>query len=106
MELVKKIWWKFWGWIKPYLTPKMLPFMFISWCISDGWVYVFLALGTALDISWMIKVGGAWAAILWMPWSLEKPLITIPLAGLLYRLYYKEKFVKEEVQKDESNNKN
>ena len=71
--------------------------MLISWLITNGWAYVFVVLGPILDWSWMTIAGSTWIAILWMPWTLEKPLITIPLAGLIYRLIYREKFVKKVV---------
>jgi hypothetical protein len=87
---------KIWEWVKPYWTRKMIPFLLISWIITNGWCYAFIALGPVLHIPWMTRVGLAWAAILWMPWSLEKPFITLPLAGLLYRIVYKEKFNKKE----------
>jgi hypothetical protein len=49
-----------------------------------------------IGATWMTVAGSAWAAILWMPWTLEKPLITIPLSLLIYRIVYKEKFSKRE----------
>lgn len=86
---------KLWGWAKPYLTWRMAPCLILAWIITNGWCYVFIALGPILGWAWMTIVGTTWAAILWMPWTLEKPLITIPLAILFYRLIYKEKFVKK-----------
>lgn len=86
-----------WGWTRPYLTLKMIPCLLISWVITNGWAYVFVVLGPVLGWSWMTIAGSTWIAILWMPWTLEKPLITIPLAGLIYRLIYREKFVKKVV---------
>jgi len=75
----------------------MIPCLLISWVITNGWAYVFVVLGPILGWSWMTIAGSTWMAILWMPWTLEKPLITIPLAGLIYRLIYREKFVKKVV---------
>ena len=95
MKQFKKIWWKFWGWIKPYLVPKMIPFILLAWFITNGWSYAFVVIGTNLHISWMTWVGGAWISLLWFPLTIEKP-ITIFIAGMLYRLIYKEKFVKKE----------
>jgi len=92
---IKKVWNKTWNWIKPYLTPKMLPFILISWCITNGWAYIFAILGPILNITWMTTAGVTWATILWMPMTPEKPLVTIPLALLMYRLKYKEKFIKK-----------
>lgn len=86
-----------WGWTRPYLTLKMIPCLLISWVITNGWAYVFVVLGPVLGWSWMTIAGSTWIAILWMPWTLEKPFVTLPLAGLIYRLIYREKFVKKVV---------
>lgn len=86
-----------WDWTRPYLTIKMIPCLVISWVITNGWAYVFVLIGPVIGWSWMTVAGSAWIAILWMPWTLEKPLITIPLACLIYRLIYREKFVKKVV---------
>lgn len=82
-------------WARPYLTLKMIPCLFLAWVITNGWAYVFVTVGPILGLRWMTIVGSTWIAILWMPWTLEKPLITIPLACLIYRLIYREKFVKK-----------
>lgn len=89
-----------WDWTRPYLKLKMIPCLFISWVITNGWAYVFVAIGPALGWSWMTIAGSTWIAILWMPWTLEKPFITLPLAGLIYRLIYREKFVKKVANND------
>jgi len=86
---------KFWGWVKPYLTLKMLPFLIVAWFITNGWSYAFVVVGTKLDITWMIWLGGAWISVLWFPLTIEKP-ITIFIAGLLYRLVYRESFKKRD----------
>lgn len=95
--MIKRFLMSMWDWARPYLTLKMIPCLLISWLITNGWAYVFAALGPVLGWSWMTVAGSAWIAILWMPWTLEKPLITIPLACLIYRLIYREKFVKKVV---------
>lgn len=89
-----------WEWAKPYLTWKMVPCLLISWIITNGWAYIFVILGPILNAKWMTIAGSGWIAILWMPWTLEKPLVTIPLAGLIYRLIYREKFIKKKVNED------
>lgn len=86
-----------WLWTKPYLTPRMIPCLIIAWCITNGWAYVFVALGPRIGSTWMTVVGGTWIAILWMPWTPEKPLVTIPLSVIIYRLIYREKFQKHAV---------
>lgn len=92
---MKKLLAKTWDWARPYLTWKMLPFLLIAWCITNGWSYAFVVIGNRLDISWMVWVGGAWISVLWFPFTIEKP-ITIFIAGLLYRLFYRRKFHFEE----------
>lgn len=87
-----------WEWVKPYGTSKMIPCLIIAWIITNGWAYVFIALGPRIGATWMTIAGTAWATILWMPWTLEKPLITIPLSLLIYRLIYREKFHKKEME--------
>ena len=89
-----------WDWTRPYLTLKMIPCLVISWVITNGWAYVFVVVGPILGWSWMTIAGSTWIAILWMPWTLEKPFVTLPLAGLIYRLIYREKFVKKVVNDD------
>ena len=94
---------KTWEWAKPYLTWKMLPFLVIAWVITNGWSYAFVVIGTRYDITWMIWLGGAWISVLWFPLTIEKP-ITIFIAGLLYRLVFREKFKKKEEVTNESSN--
>jgi hypothetical protein len=78
-------------WAHPYLTWKMLPFLLIAWCLTNGWSYAFVVVGTRLDIKWMVIVGGAWISFLWAPFTLEK-WFTVLIAGWLYKLVYKKEF--------------
>lgn len=97
MKTVKKIFVKTWDWAKPYFTWKMLPFLILAWFITNGWSYAFVVIGTKLGIHWMIWAGSVWISFLWFPLTVEKP-ITIFIAGLLYKLIYKEKYIKKEVK--------
>lgn len=69
------------------LNPKLLLCVGIAWMITNGWSYVFFAVGTALQIGWMAAVGGAYLAFLWLPISPEK-IVTFAIAiGLLKLLF-------------------
>lgn len=94
-KFIKKVLQKTWAWTKPYLTVKMIPCLLLSWMITNGWAYVFVTIGPIIGANWMTVAGTAWIVILWMPWTFEKPFVTLPLAGLIYRLIYKEKFIKK-----------
>ena len=78
-------------WARPYLTWRMTPFLLVAWLITNGWAYAFVIIGSRLGVGWMTWLGGAWVSILWLPMTPEK-LVTIPLAGLLYRLFYRRRF--------------
>jgi hypothetical protein len=91
MAKFKRLLKKTWEWAKPYFTWKMAPFLIIAWMITNGWSYVFVALGPIIGASWMTWIGGIWIGFLWLPFTIEKP-ITLFIAGLLYRIVYKEKF--------------
>jgi hypothetical protein len=82
-----KYWWNsFIGWARPYLTWKMLPFLLIAWFITNGWAYVFIAIGTPT----MRKIALSYIAFLWLPISPEK-IVTIPLAFFIQKLLFKSK---------------
>ena len=78
-------------WIKTViefcLNPRLLLCFGIAWIITNGWCYIFVALGTLLKINWMIAVGGAYAAALWVPFTPEK-IITVIIAIALLRLFF------------------
>ena len=95
MKKLKKIWWKVWGWIKPYLTPKMIPIVLILWILVNGVWYIiaFVHLGLPL---WLTGFAKAYLVILWAG-TPEKALY-LPLAIVIYRIIYKEKFVKNIVE--------
>ena len=69
------------------LNPRLLLCFGIAWMITNGWCYLFLTLGAILNIPWMAAVGGAYAALLWLPFTPEK-IITIPLAIFFLRLLF------------------
>lgn len=69
------------------LNPRFLLCFGIAWLITNGWCYIMVALGTALKVGWMIAVGGAYAAALWVPFTPEK-IITVIIAIALLRLLF------------------
>lgn len=66
------------------LNPRFLLCFGIAWMITNGWSYVFFALGTLFDIGWMVAIGGAYLAFLWLPISPEK-IVTVAIAMALLR---------------------
>ena len=69
------------------LNPRFLLCFGIAWMITNGWSYVMFALGTFLDISWMVAVGGAYLAFLWLPISPEK-IVTVAIAMVFLRWFF------------------
>ena len=93
------MWWKVWAWIKPYLTPKMIPIVLALWFLVNGmWYYIAFAKWIPDALRVFAK---AYLVILWIPGTFEKALY-LPLAVIIYRLIYKERFVKKET-KEETN---
>lgn len=62
----------------------------LAWMITNGWSYVFVLLGTILNITWMKVVGGSYLAFLWFPGTPEK-LITIPLSIKIKNILFKRR---------------
>lgn len=79
-EKLKKILWFF-------ANPKLLLCLGIAWMITNGWSYIFVAVGTALGIGWMAAVGGAYLTFLWVPFTPEKILTVIIAIFLLRKLF-------------------
>lgn len=83
------------GWLKHkivvilqfLLNPRFLLCFCMAWMITNGWSYVFFALGLLLDIPWMTAVGGAYLAFLWLPISPEK-IVTIAISIQLLRWFF------------------
>ena len=74
-------------WIMVFLNPKLLLCLFLAWMITNGWSYVFVALGTLLDITWMIVTGTAYMSLLWVPFTPEK-ILTVIIAIFLMRVIF------------------
>ena len=96
--MIKKIWHKFWGWVKPYLTPRMLPIILGIWLLTNGVWYVISFVPIDFIPRWLSTFAKAYIAFLWTPLGIEKPIIIV-IALFIYRLIYKEKFIKKEAVK-------
>lgn len=75
--------------IKPYLTVKMIISFAIAWFITNGHAYMLFGWGMIDDIEWMKWYGGAYVAILYMPFTPEK-IITIPLGVWFYKILFRK----------------
>ena len=69
------------------LNPRLLLCLGIGWFLTNGWAYVAAALGTALHLPWLAGAGGAWLAILWIPFTPEK-IVTVAIAMFLLKLLF------------------
>lgn len=86
------LWWEILkGYIKPFLNWRFLISFFTAWMITNGWSYVFVAVGGFLGIKWMLSVGLGYQAFLWLPITPEK-LVTIPIAIGIHRLLFPKDF--------------
>ena len=68
-------------------NPRLLLCFGIGWMITNGWSYVLLALGTWLQIGWMIAVAGAYLTFLWLPISPEM-IVTVAIAMWLLKVLF------------------
>lgn len=68
-------------------NPRLLLCFGLGWMITNGWSYVLLALGTWLQIGWMIAVSSAYLAFLWLPISPEK-IVTVAIAMWLLKVLF------------------
>lgn len=68
-------------------NPRLLLCFGIAWFITNGWSYVMFGFGTYLGIPWMIAVGGAYLAFLWIPFTPEK-IVTVIISMFLLRLLF------------------
>ena len=65
-------------------NPRLILCFMIGWMNTNGWSYILFGLGTYLGIEWMLAVGGAYMALLWLPFTPEK-IITCAIAIALLR---------------------
>ena len=82
-EIIKKI-------VLFIANPRLILCFGIAWMITNGWAYVLTGLGALFKISWMMAVGGAYLAALWVPFTPEKILTIIISIWLLKILFPKD----------------
>ena len=68
-------------------NPRLLLCIAVAWMITNGWSYILLAVGTALDLKWMIVLSGGYLTFLWLPISPEK-IVTAAIALVLLRWWF------------------
>ncbi|MBR2342802.1 MAG: hypothetical protein IKA64_00950 [Clostridia bacterium] len=68
-------------------NPRLLLCLGIAWIITNGWSYICLGIGIALDIPWLSAVAGAYLGFLWFPFTPEK-ILTVLIAIFLLRLFF------------------
>ena len=74
-------------WVQFFLNPRLLLCVFIGWMITNGWSYLFVAIGTACGISWMVIAGTAYMGFLWFPFTPEKIVTLLIAIGLMRVLF-------------------
>ncbi len=68
-------------------NPKLVLCVAVAWMITNGWSYILFAVGTYFKIKWMVAVGTAYLAFLWLPVSPEK-IVTFAIAIVLLRWWF------------------
>lgn len=74
-------------WIIFIFNPRFLLCFIIGWLITNGWSYIFFAVGTYFKITWMIVAGTTYMSLLWAPLTPEK-IITLIIAIFLLKLFF------------------
>ena len=88
--LIKKIKDKLYAFIKFLLDWRTAISFFLAWMITNGWAYIFIALGTRYNISWMLITGTSYVTFLWLPCTPEK-LLTVPIALTIKKFIFKRR---------------
>lgn len=79
-EKIKKVLWFF-------ANPRLWLCLGLAWIITNGWSYILIGIGTALDITWMKVVASGYLAFLWFPITPEK-IVTVAIAIFLMKLIF------------------
>ena len=69
------------------VNPRLLLCFGIAWLITNGWSYIFIGIGTFMDIKWMVAVGSSYLAFLWLPITPEK-IVTVSISIALLRVLF------------------
>lgn len=81
----------FWGWLRPYFTPRMMPIVLSIWVFTNGIWYVlaFAPINIPQAISTFAK---SYIAFLYTPFGFEKPIILL-VAKFVYKALYSQTFI-------------
>lgn len=93
--MIKKVWLKVGGKIKPYLKPTMLLSFAIAWFITNGWAYLLAFYPHPFSVVRGFAL--VYVGILYLPFTLEKP-ITVWIAVRIQRVFIKNGDMKDTVQ--------
>lgn len=77
-------------WVMFFLNPRLLLCFFIAWMITNGWCYIFAAVGALCEISWMLIAGTVYMGFLWIPCTPEKILTVVIALGLMKLIFPKD----------------
>ena len=85
------IWNSFWGWLRPYFTPRMIPIVLSIWVFTNGVWYVmaFAPIGLPLAVRTFAQ---SYIVFLYSPIAAEKPIILL-VARFIYKIVYGTKFM-------------
>ena len=81
---MKRLLVKFWGWIKPYLTPRMIPIILSIWLMTNGIWYIIGFSGIEWFPVWLRHFAKGYIVFLYTPWAPEKILIIL-IATRIYK---------------------
>jgi hypothetical protein len=81
----------FWGWLRPYFTPRMIPIVLSIWVFTNGVWYVlaFAPIELPMAIRTFAK---SYIAFLYTPLGFEKPIILL-VAKFVYKALYSQTFI-------------
>lgn len=70
-----------------FTSPKILLTFGIAWMITNGWSYIFVFVGVYFHNNWLLGIGTAYQAFLWLPITPEK-IVTVAIAIWLGKLFF------------------
>ena len=70
-----------------FTSPKILLTFGIAWMITNGWSYIFVFVGVHFRNNWLLGIGTAYQAFLWLPFTVEK-VVTVAIAIWLGKLFF------------------
>lgn len=80
----------FWGWLRPYFTPRMIPIVLSIWVFTNGVWYILAFAPIELPIA-IRAFAKSYIAFLYTPLGFEKPIILL-VARWIYKAIYGLRF--------------